>query len=370
MSTATTTVTLARPHIHSLHLRSSSSLSLSPPTTPRMPENLDHRLTPELSATNSNTSTSTSTGSSVASRDSGADSQTKSRLSQTETETWPTAVEALVQRLWECGRDALNRHYSTSPPTSAAPSASGSKLVFDDTEEAGNLGLDAASSLDQHDDTAVDADSLCDGPYVRVDYCSQPESSKLAQDKIIGAVTAPASPSENAQRDVSAAKACGVNGGLDHDSLPARRQQTPHCGRKRQAATCEKKRPALLHYQPMSNPFKTMLRQPMSPQPAASATGAAAAGYAPAIQSFCSSTALSGGSVNNNNNNNNTGISTKQNALQPAIQPLNKGIRLRSSNRIVNPSTSPLATSIAAVKCVWSSDEPQRQQQGLCSLAS
>ncbi|KAJ2688197.1 hypothetical protein IWW39_002397 [Coemansia spiralis] len=115
------------------------------------------------------------------------------------------AVEALAQRLWDCGREALSRRNSSSDSSSADNSES--KLVFDETREV----------TGGQEDTA----GLCDGPYVRVDYsASPPPPPPPPVDDLI-------------------------------DQPPPPLQQRVACGR-----------PPLIHYQPRTNPFKTMMRVP------------------------------------------------------------------------------------------------------------
>ncbi|KAJ2809923.1 hypothetical protein H4S07_002979, partial [Coemansia furcata] len=92
---------------------------------------------PSLSSASSESSSASS------SINSSTDSNTDSVRPGSITDTWPMAVEALAQRLWDCGREALSRRSSTSDTNSINES----KLVFDEMGEV---------------DTSA---GLCDGPY-------------------------------------------------------------------------------------------------------------------------------------------------------------------------------------------------------------
>ncbi|KAJ2834945.1 hypothetical protein GGI24_000134 [Coemansia furcata] len=100
---------------------------------------------PSLSSASSESS-SASSSSINSSTDSNADSVRPGSI----TDTWPMAVEALAQRLWDCGREALSRRSGTSDTNSVNES----KLVFDETGEV---------------DTSA---GLCDGPLLRFSACA------------------------------------------------------------------------------------------------------------------------------------------------------------------------------------------------------
>ncbi|KAJ2824599.1 hypothetical protein FBU31_003947 [Coemansia sp. 'formosensis'] len=108
---------------------------------------------PSLSSASSESSSASS------SINSSTDSNTDSVRPGSITDTWPMAVEALAQRLWDCGREALSRRSSTSDTNSVNES----KLVFDETGEV---------------DTSA---GLCDGPYVRIDYSASPPALPSAE---------------------------------------------------------------------------------------------------------------------------------------------------------------------------------------------
>ncbi|KAJ2006181.1 hypothetical protein GGI04_001967 [Coemansia thaxteri] len=106
------------------------------------------------SAASSASSSSSEAASSSISVASSRQQQQQQRGSLAADSPWPMAVEALAQRLWDCGRDALqlSRQQQQRRRRSASPCES--RLVPNDEDE---------------DDVGVGAAGLCDGPYVRVD---------------------------------------------------------------------------------------------------------------------------------------------------------------------------------------------------------
>ncbi|KAJ2002811.1 hypothetical protein H4R26_003409 [Coemansia thaxteri] len=114
------------------------------------------------SAVSSASSSSSEAASSSISVASSRQQQQQQRGSLAADSPWPMAVEALAQRLWDCGRDALqlSRQQQQRRRRSASPCES--RLVPNDEDE---------------DDVGVGAAGLCDGPYVRVDL-GGPEEEK------------------------------------------------------------------------------------------------------------------------------------------------------------------------------------------------
>ncbi|KAJ2908240.1 hypothetical protein GGI21_003083, partial [Coemansia aciculifera] len=161
----------------------------------------------------------------------GGGTSSTSSSSSSSAESWPMAVEALAQRLWECGREALLSRRSSSHSTSKDDEP---KLV---------IGGEAQSGGD-HDDDSTDAQDdiggLCDGPYVRVDY-----SGDVAQFPPVPPTSLP-SLSPHHPPPVSAT--VNIKEG---EQVPALQQHVA-CGR-----------PPLIRYQPRTNPFKTMMRMPL-----------------------------------------------------------------------------------------------------------
>ncbi|KAJ2699392.1 hypothetical protein FB645_005332, partial [Coemansia sp. IMI 203386] len=127
---------------------------VSPPDT-GPPYHSSH--TPALS-TNSGSSASSATSSAISSTDSSLPKQGES------TDSWPTAVEALAQRLWDCGRDALGRTNRPQGP-----------LLFTSTTEKPEQDSDASNNVieEQLCDVLEDQQQLCDGPYVRIERWSR-----------------------------------------------------------------------------------------------------------------------------------------------------------------------------------------------------
>ncbi|KAJ2379663.1 hypothetical protein GGI05_006567, partial [Coemansia sp. RSA 2603] len=175
-------------------------------------------------------------------------------------------------RLWDCGRDAFGRHY----PSSLSPSSSSfvlpSKLVFDDDEdkdENGNGANNYSSSSPNsvicdapicQDDVA--ADSLCDGPYVKIDY-AQPELGPTTVTATAVAAAAACSPPANYSAAAVTEKAAIRQqlGADDHgdDHISSHPQSPTHQKQKWQHQQ------QLCQNQPMTNPFKTMMLRQLPP---------------------------------------------------------------------------------------------------------
>ncbi|KAJ1815051.1 hypothetical protein LPJ56_004677, partial [Coemansia sp. RSA 2599] len=93
-------------------------------------------------------------------------------------DSWPLAVEALAQRLWDCGRDALGgrpqqqqQQQQQPKPLSTAPTAL-SQLDCD-AEETLHTPTTAAEAAGE-----AAEELLCDGPYVRIELWSRTGESE------------------------------------------------------------------------------------------------------------------------------------------------------------------------------------------------
>ncbi|KAJ2886748.1 hypothetical protein H4R27_000445 [Coemansia aciculifera] len=206
------TITLTTTAQHSLCLFSSSP---PPPSAAdedvRAQQQQQQRPTAVPSLSSASSSPSTSIHSSTDTESSASSSSRPGSFA----DTWPMAVEALAQRLWDCGREALlSRRSSNSDCNSTSHE---SKLVFDETGEAADICLGGGQ-----EDTSA---GLCDGPYVRIDYSASPPPPPPPPTLL---------PPATDLMD-------------QHPPL----QQRVACGR-----------PPLIHYRPRTNPFKTMMRTP------------------------------------------------------------------------------------------------------------
>ncbi|KAJ2397448.1 hypothetical protein GGI23_003535 [Coemansia sp. RSA 2559] len=100
--------------------------------------------------------------------------------------SWPRAVDALAQRLWDCGRDPLSHHDFSSSSASSSSSNFPSATQIESAMTTASFKLSTkgsfmrrgaadASAADSASDKESDEDSvLCDGPYVHVNYAVAP----------------------------------------------------------------------------------------------------------------------------------------------------------------------------------------------------
>ncbi|KAJ1795932.1 hypothetical protein LPJ59_004056, partial [Coemansia sp. RSA 2399] len=116
---------------------------------------------------------------------------TSSRQSDYATDSsWPRAVDALAQRLWDCGRDPLSHDFSSSSASSSSsnfPSATQMESAMTASFKLSTKGsftrrgASDTSAADAASDKESDEDSvLCDGPYVHVNYAVAPSEMPAA----------------------------------------------------------------------------------------------------------------------------------------------------------------------------------------------
>ncbi|KAJ2262274.1 hypothetical protein GGI01_001670 [Coemansia sp. RSA 376] len=221
------TITLTTTAPHSLCLFSSSS----PPPPPAVADEdvraqqKQEQQQQRPTAVPSLSSASSSPSSSSIHSSADTESSTSSRPGSF-ADTWPMAVEALAQRLWDCGREALLSRRSSNSDCDGKSNES--KLVFDETGEVADTCL-----VGGQEETSA---GLCDGPYVRIDYSASPPPppTLIPTTELVD----------------------------EHPPL----QQRLVCGR-----------PPLIHYRPRTNPFKTMMRTPATTLDKAQLSSAAAA---------------------------------------------------------------------------------------------
>ncbi|KAJ1989698.1 hypothetical protein GGI25_004726 [Coemansia spiralis] len=211
-----------------------------------------------------------------------ASSSSRAQSECTTDSSWPMAVDALAQRLWDCGRNAISRHCtstSSSSSTSSSnflpveqlePAQAAHSVDNGDKAPARHLLPDQKNNAPGNDDDGI---VLCDGPYVHVDYAAAPpeltavlplhppshtsnnqpnrkrnysQKQMLVQQNAFGAAAATAT-----------GKKPFAGSELTTDSYFAQMADTKSLCRSPQIA-CD--RLQLVHYQPMTNPFKTMAK--------------------------------------------------------------------------------------------------------------
>ncbi|KAI8322384.1 hypothetical protein GQ54DRAFT_297402 [Martensiomyces pterosporus] len=246
----TTATTLTNP-LHSLRLFSSPNSS----SAQRCGNG-----TPALSTTASSITTTASSSSSSGSKATGRRPTEHPRQSrrlatgndsgaagaantEREEELWPAAVDTLAQRLWECGRIALTG-VGSGNGGSFTPS---SKVLVDDRDATTSVVCDTAEDTGNGDEEGEgEAPALCDGPYVRVDFAPVK-------------VPSPVGLSERSAKKINSSSAASAAAGSEQGDA-ARRQQSQ-----------KQPLPAPFHhYQPITNPFKSLLRPSSTPPQAAS----------------------------------------------------------------------------------------------------
>ncbi|KAJ1646127.1 hypothetical protein LPJ64_002365 [Coemansia asiatica] len=183
-------------------------------------------------------------------------------------DSWPMAVEALAQRLWDCGRDALGggrpqhqqeqqqQQQQHPKPLSAATTAS-SQLDFDAAPHTPTTATTAENNDSGDED--VPEDLLCDGPYVCIENWSHTTNS----DKHKPAVAQmPLWPTKDNSGQWPQPTLIAESPGRPNDQSSdfSQRQQKHRPSHDIQLP--QKKQHKHYYQRPMDNPFKTMLKQP------------------------------------------------------------------------------------------------------------
>ncbi|KAJ1817591.1 hypothetical protein LPJ56_004032, partial [Coemansia sp. RSA 2599] len=211
-----------------------------------------HGRTPALSTNHSSASSSTN---SLRREDTCGAAAAAAAAPELPEDSWPLAVEALAQRLWDCGRDALGgrpqqqQQQQQPKPLSTATTAL-SQLEYD-AEETLHTPTTAAEATGE-----AAEELLCDGPYVRIEHWSRTGESEK-HERLVDRDNIGQSP-RPAQRVCCRGKLEGSSRPNDQSDDYSRQQQQRSHGKTPTPPLSAHN----YHHRPMDNPFKTMLKQP------------------------------------------------------------------------------------------------------------
>ncbi|KAJ2510288.1 hypothetical protein H4217_007945 [Coemansia sp. RSA 1939] len=196
--------------------------------------------------------------------------------------SWPRAVDALAQRLWDCGHGSLSRGFPSSSSSSSSSSSTTSSNFLSTTQMesamaasfrlnardlsthppmSGGSNADAAVSDKECDEDSV----LCDGPYVHVNYTvapSEPLSSPSNRS------VAPTLQRQHQNQHQTRKHPLTLRREPQTPSFPTPHNDllypppmsAPETKSLHPNAHVFSDRLQLIHYQPMTNPFKTMAK--------------------------------------------------------------------------------------------------------------
>ncbi|KAJ1662996.1 hypothetical protein EV178_005407 [Coemansia sp. RSA 1646] len=208
--------------------------------------------------------------------------------------SWPLAVDALAQRLWDCGRDPLSRDFSSSSASSSLSSSSNflsttqMELAMTASFKLNTKGFFArrvapeCSDADAVSDKECDEDGvLCDGPYVHVNYAVAPAELPTTVSPprhTIAFQQQQSTRNHQTWQQKQQHQQQRVQQMQGHPLTSRRALQTPPFSATNNDLLCPAPMSApetkslhhssraicdrlqLIHYQPMTNPFKTMAK--------------------------------------------------------------------------------------------------------------